>query len=262
METARKKSCFVALLLCLLLALSAVSLPGCATTSSGNKGTIKIGVRTDITGFSSYNSVANKYYGFEIDLAQEMANRLGYSSVEWVAVTPDDRKEKLQNGEVDALVACYSVSESREKNFDFSPSYYSDSILFMTEKSSRLSSLEGHDKLVFGTLSGANTAPQLASYMAEKGLSNGEVVSANDDNTNVTFDTWQLLQFDSYQEISDALEAGTIDIMASDGCIAKAYMKDCREIMRGIAIDPQICGRGAERLRTFRAGQKRNSGNA
>ena len=61
-----------------------------------------------------------KYYGLEIDIAEELARRLGYADVEFVSVLPETRKEMLLDGQVDCLVACYSVAASRAENFDLS----------------------------------------------------------------------------------------------------------------------------------------------
>ena len=38
----------------------------------------------------------------------------------YITVTPDTRKDMLLNGEVDVVIATYSIAESREENFDFS----------------------------------------------------------------------------------------------------------------------------------------------
>ena len=137
MSQRRIKATISMLLVALLAVFSIVSLSACGNTATptGNN-TLKVGVRSDIVNFGYLNEQTGKYYGLEIDIANEMANRLGYSDVELVTVTPDDRKEKLLNGEVNCLIACYSVSESREENFDFSPTYYTDATSVMVENSS------------------------------------------------------------------------------------------------------------------------------
>lgn len=229
--------------LCMAVALAAlVALSGCASSGSVGSGTLKVGVRSDIVGFGYYNEETGNYYGLEIDIAEEMASRLGYSDVEYVTVTPDTRKDMLLNGEVDCLIACYSISESREENFDFSPAYYEDAIIMVTENTSYIDSIDDLNGCTIGTMSGANTAPQLAIKLAEIGFSNGEVQSANEDNSDVQFDTYHLLQFSSYQELSNALEEGTVDAMVMDGAIAKTYMNSERSIMSDFTIEDQSYG--------------------
>ena len=198
-----------------------------------------MGVRDDIAGMSELNAANGKYYGLEIDIAQEMATRMGYAGCTFTTVTPDSRKETLQNGDVDCLVACYSDSQNREKNFDFSPAYYHDAIVLVCEKSSLITSVDGLKNHTFGTLAGANTAPYLAANLTERGFTNGQVLTANEDNTDVTFDTWHLLEYPSYAELSCALESGEVDAMAADGAIAAAFLNDDRLVLSDYQAAPQ-----------------------
>ena len=103
-------------LLCGLLTLAAV-LTGCGGREKS--GTLRVGVRDDIMNFGYLNKETGRYYGLEIDLANKLAEKLGYEEVEFVTVQPDNRKEMLQDGKVDCLVAAYSIADTRKENFDF-----------------------------------------------------------------------------------------------------------------------------------------------
>ena len=76
----------------------------------------------------------------------------------------------------------------------------------------------------FGTMSSANAAPLLTNKFAETVFSKEIVQVVEDDSSHVIFDTWTLLQYPTYQELSDALDEGTVDAMVLDGAIAKTYM--------------------------------------
>ncbi|WP_232050823.1 transporter substrate-binding domain-containing protein [Arabiibacter massiliensis] len=220
------------LLSCLLVGFAGCSGPGGGGDASpSGEGTLRVGVRSDVVGFGYLNEETGKHYGLEIDIAREMAARMGYADVEFVSVLPENRKDMLANGEVDCLVACYSIAESREKNFDFSPAYYTDDSIIMVEDSSLIDSVEDLVGLTFGTMAGSNTAPQLAARMAEAGFSSGEVASANEDNSDVLFDTYHLVQMDSYELLSQALEAGSIDAACMDGSIAQTYLSADRHVL-------------------------------
>lgn len=213
------------------LACGACALAACSQAKDAGSGTLRVGVRNDITGFGYLNEQTGKYYGLEIDLATELASRLGYADVEFSTVTPSDRKDTLQNGDVDCLVACYSVSESREENFDFSPAYYEDKSVLLVESSSLIKKLSDLKGCTIGTMAGTNAAPQLAAKLAEDGFSDGKVLEANDDNSHVVFDNYELRQYASYDELSQALECGEVDAAAMDGAVAQAFLKDNRNIM-------------------------------
>lgn len=208
---------------------------GCSTVSgskaTSGSGTLRVGVRSDIAGMSQLNEANGKYYGLEVDIAEEMASRMGYAGCEYATVTPDSRKEDLLDGNVDCLVACYSASDKRRENFDFSPAYYEDHIVLVCENSSLMSKVEDLKGGVFGTLAGANTAAYLANNLTQRGFTDGRVLAANADNTDVSFDTWHLYEYESYSALSDALECGEVDAMAADGAIARAYLNDERSIL-------------------------------
>lgn len=214
-----KKGCIV-----MLTGVAVLSLAGCGASSGS--GTLTVGVRDDINGFSYLNQETNKYYGFEIDLSQELAQRLGYADVEYVTVTPESRKDTLLNGEVDCLVSAYSIAESRLENFDFSPAYYHDHAVVMVENSTMIESLEDLVGKTIGTVEGADTAPVLSEKMIGSGLITAEDTKGT-----------SLSKMASYGELSDALENGTIDAVCMDGCIARAYMQDDRTILEETISD-------------------------
>lgn len=243
---------FAALALTAGLAPIGSALSGCtggAPKESGSNGTtsspagaLRAGVRADVVGFGYLNEKTDKYYGLEIDIVHELAERMGETDVAFITVTPDDRKEMLLEGDIDLICACYSIADSRLENFDFSPAYYTDQVIAVVQNSSMITAIEDMHGRTFGTMSGSNAAPLLSTKLYEIGMSDGEVVSANDDNSDVTFKTWHLLQFPSYHELSDALEVGTVDAMVLDGAIARTYLNDKRSIIEGFDVAEQSYG--------------------
>ena len=136
LAASRAFAAIVLLVAFIAAAVGLAGLSGCTAADSQQEGdTLRVGVRSDIVNFGYLNERTGKYYGLEIDIAEEMARRMGYADVEFVTVTPDTRKDMLMNGEVDCLAACYSISDTRLENFDFSPAYYTDDAVIMVENS-------------------------------------------------------------------------------------------------------------------------------
>lgn len=212
---------------CLVL-MMAMLLVGC-TNKKTSSNTIKIGVRDDIMNFSFYNESSDKYYGLEIDLANELAKRLGYANVEFVTVQPNTRKEMLLNGDVDCLIALYSIVETREENFDFSLAYYTDEAKIMVEKSSGIEELNDLKNKKIGILSGSNTGPELAIKLNEYGLIGDKVISNQKEGTQ--YDGLYVKKASSYEESNQFLEEGIIDAMCADGAIISTYMNENRIIL-------------------------------
>ena len=217
----------MALAAAMLVAAGLLCLAGCGGQDAGQKeggsasanananangtGTLRVGVRADVVGFGYFNERANNYYGLEIDLARELASRLGYADVEFVTVEPDTRKDMLLAGEVDCLVACYSITDTRTENFDFSPAYYHDRAVIMVENSSLITDVSDLENKTVGIMSGSNTGPLLAIKLQELGMIS-EIVENADEGTQ--YDGLYVKQVPSYAELSRELEEGTVDAAA------------------------------------------------
>ncbi len=216
-----------AALFAVLALVSGMMMSGCM--QDAGKGTLRVGVRSDIMNFGYLNETTGKYYGLEIDIAAEMADRLGYSDVEYVTVTPDTRKDMLLNGEVDCIAATYSIAESREENFDFSEPYYTDSTVVVVEKSTLIDAIEDLKGLNIGTMAGSNASPLLAAKLYELGIIGEDIISNTD--TFTQYDGVSVTKAPSYQDLDVLLEQGRVDAACMDRCIAETYMDEDREFL-------------------------------
>ena len=206
--------------------LAAVTLLGSTPVLAAGK-TLTVGVRGDIMNFGYYNETTGKFYGMEIDLANKLADELGYTDVEFKQVEPDNRKDTLLNGEVDCLIAAYSITDTRLENFDFSPAYYTDDTKIMVEKSSMLTDINDLKDKTVGTLAGVNAGPILAQKLEAQGMISRVLDEKENDYTQ--YDHLRIVQLESYDAVSEALEEGTIDAACMDGMIANAYTNDDRD---------------------------------
>lgn len=229
----KKSKLVAAALVFAVAAFSLVCMAGCSADSqeeaSSGTGTLRVGVRDDIMNFSYLNDQTGKHYGLEVDIANEMAKRLGYADVEFVSVTPDSRKDMLLNGEVDCLVACYSIADSRLENFDFSPAYYTDRAIVVVENSSLITDVEQLEGKTVGIMSGSNTGPVFATKMYELGVIGPDVVENTDEYTQ--YQGILVKKIATYEELSKALETGEVDAAAMDNSIASTYMNEDRSIL-------------------------------
>ncbi|WP_431893930.1 protein kinase domain-containing protein [Nonomuraea sp. bgisy101] len=76
-------------------------------------GKLTIGVRGDVPGVG-YHSRDGGFSGFDIDIAKRIAKelRVAESGITFVIVPPSQRAEALAKGEVDLIVATYSIDDS------------------------------------------------------------------------------------------------------------------------------------------------------
>ena len=202
------------------IAAGAALLTGCGSSAgAGGSGLLKVGVRKNLSNFSSYNEEADTYYGFEDDLARELALRLGYSGVEYVGLDPDEREEALETGSVSVLIAAFSYTDERAEKFDLSDPYYVDAGRVMVEKSSLIEDYRDLAGTKVAVRSGTTAEANLAAKLCEEGL-----IADKED----LADFLEIVSFDSYEDMDTALEWGDVDAVCADGCITLSWMDDER----------------------------------
>lgn len=198
----------------------------CSCSSNVEKRILRVGVRSDVLNFGYYNENTDKYYGMEIDLARELAERMGYDAVEFVSVNPSNREQKLESGEIDCLIACYTITPERQERFDISSPYYTDNIVIMVENSSMIRNAKQLLGMTIGVMEGSATAKQVTSKLFAQGI----VTDYTEDNFDpaeysggITF-----CEMDSYDDLIKALEEGSIDAVSTDGSILQQYKTEER----------------------------------
>ncbi len=78
------------------------------------------------TSLASASRKSGTYVGFDVDVAKYVAKKLGYSEDEivWKEAPSKQREAMLQNGDVDFIVATYSITDERKKVVSFAGPYF------------------------------------------------------------------------------------------------------------------------------------------
>lgn len=87
-------------------------------------GGVKIGIAIDEPGISLKQGM--EYSGFDITTAIYVAAKLGVpeANITWVPVDKADRETALESGEVDLVIASYSMTDERKQRVDFAGPYF------------------------------------------------------------------------------------------------------------------------------------------
>ena len=215
------------------------------TTNEGetfaNGGTLRVGVKNSTPGFGYQDPLTGEYEGLEVDLANLLGEALGYDTVEFTTVTAATRGELLDSGDIDAVLATFTITEERKNNWDFSTPYYEDAVTVLVENSSGITKLSDLEGKVIGVSSGSTSAKAVVEACVEQGL-----IPAEDYNAE-TFDiaTWNefvsFSQFADYPAISTALAAGEVDAFSVDKSILATYKTDSRSYLEE-SFSPQLYG--------------------
>lgn len=99
-----------------------LSVSACGADDEAGK--IRIGIKFDQPGLGFKKS--GTYVGFDVDVAKYIAKSLGYSEdqIIWKEAPSKQREAMLQNGDVDMILATYSITDERKKAVDFAGPYF------------------------------------------------------------------------------------------------------------------------------------------
>lgn len=187
-------------------------------------GILKVGCKIDVPKFGLQNTGTGDYEGVEIDLAYEIAGKIfGCTAeeardkdlVDFQGVTAKTRGGLLDSGEINLVIATFTITEERKASWNFSTPYYTDAVGLMVLADSGIQSINDLEGKVIGVAQGATTKEGFETYIKEKGMS----VSP------------QFEEFDGYPSLSAALSTKNIDVFAVDRAILAGYNDDSTKIL-------------------------------
>ena len=192
-----------------------------------DRGVLRVGVKNAVVGFGFQDTLTGEYSGLEISLAEKIAESLGVD-VEFTAVTAATRTELLDSGDIDCVLATFTITDERKQSWDFSTPYFTDYVTVLVEDKSGITSLADLVDKKVGVSSGSTSAKALTKAMIDAGLIDGSGFDAD------TFDPalWttgvSFQQYDDYPAISTALSAGEVDAFCVDKSILAIYKTEGR----------------------------------
>jgi len=189
-----------------------------------DRGVLKVGCKVDLPKLSLQNTATGEYEGFEDDLAYEIAGSIfGVTAaeakekklVEFQGVTAKTRGPLLENGEIDLVIATFTITPERKETYNFSTPYYTDAVGLLVNKDSGINSIEDLDKKIIGVAQSSTTKDVFKKYVEEKGF-----------NVNPEFQ-----EFDGYPAMAQALATKQIDCFSVDRAILAGYVNDGNHIL-------------------------------
>jgi glutamate transport system substrate-binding protein len=162
---------------------------------------LTIGVKADQPGLGL--QTGSTYSGFDIEIAKIVAKGLGVdaSGITWKTTVSANREPYIQQGQVDLVVATYTINDTRKQVVNFAGPYY----------------VAGQDLLV--PVNSTITGPE--SLAGKKVCSVSGSTPAKRIQTD--YKTAQLQQFDSYSKCVTALAGNQVDAVTTDDIILAGY---------------------------------------
>ncbi|GAA2502858.1 glutamate ABC transporter substrate-binding protein [Terrabacter carboxydivorans] len=199
---ARRLGAVAAATLALTLAACGSGQPGGSSSGGGGDNGLKIGIKFDQPGMGLKKGT--EYSGFDVDVAKYVAKALGTSEdkITWVQAPSAQRETLIQTGQVDFVVATYSITDARKQKVSFAGPYFvaGQDLLVRADDSS----ITGPD-----SLTGKKLCSVTGSTSAQK---------VKDKYPGV-----QLQEFGTYSECLPALQTGGVDALTTDDTILAGY---------------------------------------
>ena len=186
------------------------------------KGKIVIATSPDWPPFEFIDPKTNQIVGYEIDLMNEIAKKLGLK-VEWKAMDFDAIIEAVKTGQVDMGVSGFSVTSKRLNEVIFSmPHIVTNAELIMLEKRAKELGITKVDKiedaakagLVIGTGSGTTEEEELDA-LVKAGIMKKD----------------QLKVYPDFDTALEALKKGDVDAVYAEYPITQYWMEESKEPM-------------------------------
>lgn len=200
------------------------------------RGYLNVGCKTDVPGLSYYDETTDTWSGLEIELAYKTAADLFETSpeevkekelVHFTGVTVADREAVLESGDIDCMLATYTITEERAVRFALSDSYYTDYVGLMVKDSGAtkdnnslgsrdIRSIADLDGKYIGVPRNATTRDHFLKYI---------------DTMNTVKVSPIFCEFESYEALFKALKDGNIDVMSVDVSILNGYVDSTTKIL-------------------------------
>ena len=216
-----------------------LSVSACGADDEAGK--IRIGIKFDQPGLGFKKS--GTYVGFDVDVAKYIAKSLGYSEdqIIWKEAPSKQREAMLQNGDVDMILASYSITDDRKRVVSFAGPYF----------------VAGQDLLVRKGETGIN-GPQ--------DLNGKRLCSVTGSTSAVTVkerfaSKVQLMEQPGYAECATALLSGIVDAVTTDDIILAGLASASRGRLRvvGKPFTVELYGVGIKKGDTKLASQINNA---
>jgi glutamate transport system substrate-binding protein len=173
-------------------------------------GTVKVGTKFDQPGFG-LQGLDDKPAGFDVEIAKIIAAKLGVEedSITWVEAPSARREELIERGDVDYVVATYTINDQRKERITFAGPYYVAGQQLMVRADD--TAITGPDSLK------ANADAKVCSVTGSTPAENIKEYLASPD---------QLVLFDVYEKCADALRTNQVSVVTTDNVILSGFVSE------------------------------------
>ena len=183
---------------------------GTTMAEIADRGTITIGTKFDQPGFG-LRGLSGDPEGFDVDVAEYIAAQLGVEAdgITWVEAPSAQREDLIVNGDVDLVVATYTINDKRKERITFAGPYYVAGQQIMVgadeDRISGPEDLAANPDVKICSVEGSTPAENIRQYLASPD---------------------QLVLFAGYDECVSAMQTGQAQALTTDNVILTGYVAE------------------------------------
>ncbi|MFT4216828.1 MAG: glutamate ABC transporter substrate-binding protein [Micropruina sp.] len=180
----------------------ALSLTACGGGSTTDLSNLKIGIKFDQPGLGL--KTGETYSGFDVDVATYIAGKLGTTpdKIQWTQAPSAQRETLIESGQVDLVVATYSINDQRKEKVSFAGPYLvAGQDLLIRANDTSITGVDSLKGKKLCSVTGSTSAQQVEQKVPGVNLQN----------------------FSGYSDCVAALAAGTVDALTTDDTILAGY---------------------------------------
>ncbi|OLF04318.1 glutamate-binding protein [Actinophytocola xinjiangensis] len=195
-----------------------------------------IGIKFDQPGVGQ--KTPDGYAGFDVDVAKYVAKELGVdeSKIEFIEAKSPDREQLIKRGDVDFIVASYSISDKRKEEVTFAGPYFvAHQDLLLSADNTSIASEEDlkSSALKLCSVTGSTSAQNVRDDFAPQA---------------------QLQEYSSYSQCLTGVESGQLDALTTDDTILAGYAaqpaNQGKFKLAGLNLSDEFYGIGLEKGNT------------
>ncbi|MFN8534814.1 MAG: glutamate ABC transporter substrate-binding protein [Dehalococcoidia bacterium] len=169
------------------------------------RGMLKAGLRQDVLLYGFLDPVTNKWDGFDVAMAREIARAIfgDPNKIEMIRITSAQRIPFLQEDQVDLVVATMTINKDRLNQIDFSDIYYMAGQQVLVKGNSTITSIQDTNGKKVCATKGSTSEQNIVKFAPRA----------------------EPVLLDSYTECLTALQQGRADAVSTDDVILKGLQK-------------------------------------
>lgn len=168
-------------------------------------GELKVGVKYDQPGLGNVKAGSEQPEGFDIEIAKMVAAQLGFSpdQIKYTETVSANREPFLQQGNIDMVVATYTINDERKKVVDFAGPYYVAGQDLLVAEDSDIAGPDDLDGKKVCSVDGSTPAQNIEEKYGKA----------------------ELVAYDTYSKCVTDLQSGSVDAVTTDDAILRGYAK-------------------------------------